>query len=876
MQWKWLFVAFVAILLASSTSIPALAGLPNGIKSSGVSHAWVPNSALVVPQVSSQAIDVFRAYSTEPAPMGIADYGVGLGGPYQYSTNSFLGSVYITSLQTRNATGDPSMGFQLNVVLAFTDNNVQYAYWVQDVAQIDTSTNQIFFIDNIWNFTSHNANMIGSAVSGNGQVATYHGTGYYYDVPPVGAGNGLILAYPTTVSFLVTTGINSNRQPTVKFQYQDGLVIQTYDNVTFKGANHVSALTGFEVNGNTYNPGGTFFDSELVLGGPGGGLSTADVNSDLRLSLYYWNGHNYQAVPNTYNFGSDTAETISNAASLGAYVLATGSLTARVQASSGSLGQLYTQGGTGTITIRTSLTDGTLYVSNSTYPNPAPYQTTFTASQVTVSVYPGTYLLQIFNNGLIYDSGTVTLGPAQTLQLQTPLRDIQITMSYAVSGDNSRFPPPTLTFVYGGSSQRSTLTTAATIYHMDPGSSWTVTGNLTTATERWQTNQPTSGRATSFQTVGIDYFHQYHVLFTFAVKGGGSGYSAPSVRFLQFGAYKTSATDTLVWADEGQSYSYPHSLVGSGASERWEAQSYAGLTGGAGTIEATYFHMYGLVMNYTIVGGGSPSSPRLVAKQFGQSFFAMLGLSPSTYFLDAGSTWSLPNPLQGSSAQERWEADGPTSGNATSASKMTLIYHHEYLLATNLIPPSGGYVTNLTGWHDQGATLQLSATASRGWKFVGWNGSGTGAYTGGSNNSSFVVGSPIQENATFYPGLSMVAGPNGQISFSFGSTSGSVQAGSTATIFAPAGTTVALKAVPSSIFYAFSGWSQGIIVTGSTTSLKLTSPSTAQASFAINIPLLGGIAVAILTVVLFSAFALRSRRRTTYLDQVPVPKGLSN
>ncbi|MDA4120175.1 MAG: thermopsin, partial [Thaumarchaeota archaeon] len=305
------------------------------------------------PQVSSQTVDVFRAYSTEPAPMGIADYGVGMAGSYQYSTTAFLGSVYIASLQTRNITGDPSMGFQLNVVLAFTDRNVQYAYWVQDVAQIDTSTNQIFFIDNIWNFTSHSANMIGSAVSGNGQVATYRGTGYYYDVPAAGAGNGVNLAYPATISFLVTTGLNSNRQPTVKFQYEDGVGIQTYDNVTFRTANHVSALTGFEVNGNSYDPAGTYFDSELVLGGPGGGLSTADVNSDLRLSLYYWNGHNFQTVPNAYNFGSDTAETISSVASLGNYVLATGSLIARVQAGAGTLGQLYTQGGTGTITLQT-------------------------------------------------------------------------------------------------------------------------------------------------------------------------------------------------------------------------------------------------------------------------------------------------------------------------------------------------------------------------------------------------------------------------------------------------------------------------------------------------------------------------------------------
>ncbi|HEV2226820.1 MAG TPA: thermopsin [Nitrososphaerales archaeon] len=828
-----------------------------------------------MPQVSSQAIDVFRAYSTEPAPMGIADYGVGPSGPYQYTTNAFLGSVYIASLQTRNATGDPSMGFQLNVVLAFTDSNVEYAYWVQDVAQIDTSTNQIFFIDNIWNFTSHSANMVGSAVSGNGQVATYHGTGYYYDVPAVEAGNGILLAYPSTVSFLVTAGLNSNREPTVKFQYEDGVGIQTYDNVTFKTANHVSALTGFEVNGSTYNPGGTYFDSELVLGGPGGGLSTADVNSDLRLSLYYWNGHNFQTVPNAYNFGSDTAETISSVNSVGNYVIATGSLIARVQAGAGSLGQSYTQNGTGTFAIQTPVVSGILYVSNSTFPNATPFQTQFTGTQVIVSVHPGIFLLKIYLNGAVYDSGTVTVGSGQTLQLRTPLGDIQITMSYTAAGTGG-FPAPTLTYVHGGSTQMSALNTSATIYYMDPGTSWTVTANFATTNERWQTQQPVSGKATSFQTVVIDYFHQYRVSFAFAVRGGGTGYSAPSVRFLQFGAYMTAGTDTLVWVDEGSSYSYPSSLTGSTSSERWEATSYTGAASGPGTFETTYFHLYGLTINLAITGEGNPSNPSLDAKQFGQRLAAILTPGPNTYFLDAGSSWNVQNPLQGSSAQERWNADGPTSGNLTAGTTIILDYHHQFPVMTNISPLSGGSISNLTGWHDQGTSLQLSATENLGWKFEGWNGSGTGAYTGGSNTSSILVGSPIQENAIFYPGLNIVAGPNGQVSYSFGSTTGTVQASTTVVVFAPSGSTVVLKASPSSVFYAFSGWSQGSGGTESATSLTLMSPSTAQASFAPNIPLLGGIFAVVLVVVLVSAFAVRSRRRTLSGDQLSVPKGVSS
>ncbi|HEY6283033.1 MAG TPA: hypothetical protein VIW22_03825, partial [Nitrososphaerales archaeon] len=339
---------------------------------------------------------------------------------------------------------------------------------------------------------------------------------------------------------------------------------------------------------------------------------------------------------------------------------------------------------------------------------------------------------------------------------------------------------------------------------------------------------------------------------------------------------ETAATDKLGWVDGGSSYSYPNSLIGSAASERWDASSYTGVASGPGNFTTTYFHLYGLTVNLTIDGGGSPSSPALEARQLGQSFVAILGPGPNTYFLDAGSNWNVQNPLNGSSAQERWYADGPTSSNLTAGTTIMLEYHHQYPVATNISPQSGGSISNLTGWQDQGTSLQLSAAVNLGWKFEGWNGSGTGAYTGGSNTTSILVGSPIQENATFYPGLKIVAGSNGQVSYSFGSTSGTVQAGTTVTVFAPDGSAVVLNARPSSIFYAFSGWSQGTEGTGSTTSLTLMSPSTAQASFALNIPLLAGIVAVILMVALVLAFALRSRRRTMSWDQVPVPKGASS
>ena len=138
--------------------------------------------------------------------MGIADYGIGPGGPYQYATNASLGQIDMVSLQTRNATGNPMLTFQLNVNLVFTSGGAQYAYWVQDVVVINTSANELFFLDNVWNFSAFRGSMTSSGISGNGQVALSNGTGYYYDI-----GNVYYIHFtdPTLVQLEVVSAMNS-------------------------------------------------------------------------------------------------------------------------------------------------------------------------------------------------------------------------------------------------------------------------------------------------------------------------------------------------------------------------------------------------------------------------------------------------------------------------------------------------------------------------------------------------------------------------------------------------------------------------------------------------------------------------------------------
>jgi hypothetical protein len=874
--------------------------------------------------------------------MGIVDYGIGPSGPYEYSTNESLGQVYINSLQTQNATGDPKMSFQLNVDLAFASNGYTRVYWIQDVIQVDTSTDYVWFDDNVWNSSSPTATMTASGISGNGQVSTIStGQGYYSY-----RGNyyGIKIALPATLSLLVTTQVNSFNQPTVTFEYSTGSSFQAYDTVTFVTVTQLTSVTGFEVNGFDYNPYGTFYDSELIMGGACCGYNVTDIQSDVRLSLYYWNGHNYQTVSNAYNFGSDTEEGASNVESLGFFSFAAGTLYSEIRPGSGTLGKLYFQSQIGIIDIRTTIGSGTLYVSNATNPSAIPAQYDFVGGEVTVTLAPGEYLLQIYQNGVLVDGATETVVAGQTLALQTPLGDIPVTMSDSFVG-GSGFSP-VLTYVQGGVQVTAILTSTPTAYLLDPGTSWSVTGNKTGATERWITIQPTSGIASSAQTMQFTYYHQYLVTFSYEITGGGTPESGPVAQYVQFGSSKTSPVGVPAWADTGSVYALTNPLPGSTSSERWGDNSASGTIEAPGTVSVTYYHQFTVVVSYQILGGGSPAPPSETGTEFGSPYSTQVGsqklavwfdsgthwnltnplvgstmgerwqssgttaetlgtnlsfsvtyyhqyaiqlsssivdggaptsptftgtrygqpflvvlTAPVTDFFDAGSNWTLPIALSGGTSSERWITMGSTSGVVGKESMIQANYTHQFFVSTGFSPGPGGSIVNSTGWHDSGSMVQLSASTNAGWKFGGWTGNGSGSYSGTLNQSSIQANGPIDEGATFLPGLKIIAGGNGGVSYSYGLTTGAVQAGTSVILYAPVGTVVSLTALPTSFLYQFSGWMPSSTASSGSATVTLQSPSSVQASFSLNIIPIGAIVGVVIAVVLGAVLAFRRRAR---------------
>ncbi|MDG7001129.1 MAG: thermopsin, partial [Nitrososphaerota archaeon] len=406
---------------------------------------------------SSHEVNVQAGYSSEPAPVGIADYGVSSSGAYEYASNSSLGVIVINSLATScsSCNGYTNwMTFQLNVNLQFVAGGNTYVYWIQDVAQVDTSLRYIDFIDNVWNMSSPSFNMTSNGISGSGVVALSGTTGFYYAYASSSdPGNDVYLTYPSTVEFEVNSSINTSGKPTVAFAYNDGFGWITYDIVAFTVVSSLTSMSGFVVDGFQYNPYGTFYDAELTMGGPGGGTQTNDTQSNAQLMLEYWNGHNYQMITNAYNYGSDTAEGITNATDAAYYFTNNGTLFADVQAGAGSLAKLYDQSHIGVVSISSTLASGTLTWGNASMTSPGLADVSFVDNEVNVTVIPGSWLMQVYAGTVLYGSDDVSLTAGGDLKFSTTTSTVSCFVSALTNGSGTKCTASVL-----GSSPTGTVT----------------------------------------------------------------------------------------------------------------------------------------------------------------------------------------------------------------------------------------------------------------------------------------------------------------------------------------------------------------------------------------------------------------------------------
>ena len=385
------------------------------VNSQGSGNGPTIDTASLFMLSSLHGVNPMQDYKSEPAPMGIADYGIGPDNvPYFYNTTSFLGELHITRLSVNGTSAGEtgSAGFvpesvegntvQLNVNFAFVDNGKLYVYWIQNVAGIDpinASSANIAFCDNIWNFSASSYSTLGgmksTTVQGKGSVVP--GTGVYSYCPDsVDATNinykfSGEMNFPATLELRVNSAINKNGLPEVIFQYNMGNGWKTFDSANFTFATSVSQDYGYVVNGHAMNPEGLYYDAELILGGFGDGTyASMGSSTNIIMTLKYFNGHNYQYVPNAFNFGSDTAESVE-------YVTST----AYLPSSSGTVGNIVTGGRSGQLSMTYSENQlsvlSILTPVNSGIISFNGKNSSFTGGMVNFTLSPGSYNVVIFN-----------------------------------------------------------------------------------------------------------------------------------------------------------------------------------------------------------------------------------------------------------------------------------------------------------------------------------------------------------------------------------------------------------------------------------------------------------------------------------------------
>lgn len=416
----------VLLLLISSIGPHSFGSIKDPISATGNPSAQSSRPVKPFPlnSTTSKGVNPYLYYSKEPAPMGVSDYGIGPNNtPYSYNSSSFLGKIRINSLETlsSNVTIYHTMSFQLNINLVYYNGAKEYVYWIQDVAILNTQLHTLYFLDNIWNNTNDSGNVLNSSVAGNGFLSHLSGHTFYLDIANESLPGGYVyMQNPSNFQLKVNSTVTRNNQPKIDFMYNDGYGWVSYDNVVFSFVNNLSKDLGFVVSGFDYEPvPHEFYDAELILGASFGGCTTSDEQSNLSLSLQYWNGHNYQEISNAFNFGSNTAETISNITSLSYGPNSVGVPLENITHGAGTPQQAYTSAAVSFLNVSVPLSSGILYANGSSIP--------FTGGEANLTLSPGSYYIKIYSNSTLYKEFKLNLTPDEYLMAKVNASSVNLT-----------------------------------------------------------------------------------------------------------------------------------------------------------------------------------------------------------------------------------------------------------------------------------------------------------------------------------------------------------------------------------------------------------------------------------------------------------------
>ena len=285
----------------------------------------VPTSMIHLPDLSASrpyaGETVGPTYSSAPAPMGVADLGLqNVSGQLRgtiLDTSSVEGQITLTNALSANVDGDgPNMyGIQLNAVVTGITlfGNSSYQFWTQNFVSYVPSTGQLFFGDNVWNFSNYAAYISPNVFYATGPNGTLYAPVYYYAYGPT-----FTIHYPFTLTFYENSTVLFDR-PAVFFNYTVAnstmRVSGSYDYVVFNATvgtpRHPYRAGVYQINGKQIDPVGLPNDLELDVLGNDDGDTTSFYAIDATASIATWDAtsREYVTVPSAMDAGAETGET---------------------------------------------------------------------------------------------------------------------------------------------------------------------------------------------------------------------------------------------------------------------------------------------------------------------------------------------------------------------------------------------------------------------------------------------------------------------------------------------------------------------------------------------------------------------------------------
>lgn len=277
-------------------------------------------------------IGFYSCSSSSPCPMGPTDYGVNGKTDYSYNASAFLSWANFTKLSIGNCNEQGCNG-----QMTIQQNTVAYGiweehsngktgdygeYWIQDVpyiTQVSKNSYEINLLDNIWNFSSSNAEM-GGTIYGNLKNDCAQSGGqpeFYYCLGDQEYTVTLPFELQMWVNASILTSGTHKGESAVTFTiavYEKHKLVASipFDEVAWAGTAKLSPA--YQVGG--MNPLGLYNDAEDVLCGPGGGSSVVLNKVTAQMTSYYLppGSTSWKVIPHAWSAGTDTAETVSGAA----------------------------------------------------------------------------------------------------------------------------------------------------------------------------------------------------------------------------------------------------------------------------------------------------------------------------------------------------------------------------------------------------------------------------------------------------------------------------------------------------------------------------------------------------------------------------------